>query len=654
MRSISFSLLASSLALLCACGRSPESPQPAQRDGLKRPEFNSLAVRRNLPLYWIDDENGNGGVDEGEVANLLFYPPGPATFDAAYRELLAAKNEAQPDGADPEGRRRALVRKDLEAGRPSLVLSDLRTLGEGEKSFVRHLLAAARSIDALYALQTGASALEPQLPADPESRSLFRRNGGPKCVGPETEKLADCSAIPGAPQLVVDAYPARIDGLAQDAPGFCARLQQPGRDPRLIDPFTVVREAGGKLDAVPYTTAYAELMGSVATELDGAAAALADANEQPLVEYLRAAALAFRDNNWWPADEAWSRMGAGNSRWYLRIGPDEVYWDPCGFKAGFHLTLARINQGSLEWQARLSKVQQEMESAIAQASGPPYQARKVGFDLPDFIDIVINAGDARSPLSGTIGQSLPNFGPVAKESRGRTVAMVNLFNEPDSLETRRTAAESVLDTASLVDFADHPTPGNLTTILHEATHNLGPSQEYLVKGRSERSIFGGPLSSLMEELKAETGALFLIEPLRAKGIISDTLARQAYTNAITWALGHISQGMWTEPGHQRKTYSQLSAIQIGFLMDAGALTWDPEALAANGTDKGAFHIHADRLVAAAEEMMKLVGGIKARADKAAAEALAAKYVDTDRIPQAVIVERFARAPRASLVYSVVL
>jgi hypothetical protein len=408
------------------------------------------------------------------------------------------------------------------------------------------------------------------------------------------------------------------------------------------------------LQAVPYNTAYAGLMGAVATELDGAAEALKDANEQALVDYLRAAAAGFRDNNWWPADEAWARMGPDNSKWYLRIGPDEVYWDPCGFKSGFHLTLARINEGSLQWQARLSKVQQEMEAAIAQASGPPYQARKVGFDLPDFIDIVINAGDARSPLSGTIGQSLPNFGPVARESRGRTVAMVNLFNEPDSLLSRRSVAESVLDAASLVDFADHPEPGNLTTILHEATHNFGPSQEYLVGGRSERSIFGGPLSSLMEELKAETGALFLIEPLRAQGIITDTLARQAYTNAITWALGHISQGMWTEPGHQRKTYSQLSAIQIGFLMDQGALTWDPEALAANGVDKGAFHIHADKLVAASDEMMKLVGGIKARADRTAAEALAAKYVDTDRTPQAVIVERFARSPRASLVYSVLL
>ena len=57
--------------------------------------------------------------------------------------------------------------------------------------------------------------------------------------------------------------------------------------------------------------------------------------------------------------------------------------------------------------------------------------------LPDFIDIVINAGDDRNPLGATIGESLPNWGPVANEGRGRTVAMVNLYLDPDSIAARR-------------------------------------------------------------------------------------------------------------------------------------------------------------------------------------------------------------------------
>ncbi|MET0290735.1 MAG: hypothetical protein ABW136_00120 [Steroidobacteraceae bacterium] len=642
------------LVTLAACSR-PETanaPKAESRSGLTRAEFNALAVRLNLPFFWDQDSNSDSIVDDDEVVRLQFYPAFEGTLDSAHKQLLAARAEAALDESQPEGKRRALVRQDLDAGRPSLVRSDFRTSNENDRAFVRHILAASAIIDQLHNVQLGNAALASQLPKDTESQALFRRNLGPRCVAPQTEKIAECSAIPGSPKTVVDAYPASIDGLAQDAPGFCAKLQQPGRDAKLIDPFTVVREESGKLVAIPLSTAYAESMGAIAKEIDAAVASVDATKEAALVAYLKAAAQAFRDNNWWPADEAWARMGPDNSRWYLRIAPDEVYWDPCGFKAGFALTFAQINQGSLEWQKKLSAVQQDMEVAIATAAGAPYKARKVGFELPDFIDIVSNAGDSRSPLGGVIGQSLPNFGPVAGESRGRTVAMVNLFNEPDSHRNQRASVESLLDRESLADYVDDPLPHNFSTILHEATHNLGPSQNYRVGGKEERAIFGGPISSLMEELKAQTGGWYLIELLRSKGVIDDQLARRTYVNNITWALGHISAGMWSEPGHQRKTYSQLAAIQIGFLLDQGVLSWNPDAMAANGTDRGAFHIHPEKFVDASNAMMKLVGGIKARADRAAAEALAAKYVDTDRIPQALIVERYARLPRASLVYSV--
>ena len=125
-------------------------------------------------------------------------------------------------------------------------------------------------------------------------------------------------------------------------------------------------------------------------------------------------------------------MNVDNSKWYVRVAPDETYWEPCAHKAGFHLTFARINQGSQAWQDKLVPVQQEMEEAIAERAGAPYKARKVTFHLPDFIDIVVNAGDDRDPLGATIGQSLPNWGPVANEGRGRTVAMVNIYTDPDS------------------------------------------------------------------------------------------------------------------------------------------------------------------------------------------------------------------------------
>ena len=158
----------------------------------------------------------------------------------------------------------------------------------------------------------------------------------------------------------------------------------------------------------------------------------------------------------------------------------------------------------------------------------------------------------------------------------------------------------------------------------------------------------------MEELKAQTGALFLVEFLRGKKIITDEEAARTYIDGIVWAFGHTSQGMYSGDGG-RKTYSNLAAIQIGILIEKGVLTWDPKAKAANGKDSGAFTLHTDKIVTVVDDMMKLVAGIKARGDRAGAEAMIKKYVDSsDIVPHETIKERFLRHPKASFVYSVKL
>ena len=627
--------------------------KPAHAD-VTRDEFNRVAVRLNLPIYWARDRNANLGIDPDEVKSLSFYPSetewvskGAFTpaFESTYAKIVAASKETT--GTGPDAPRRRLVTEDLDQGKATLVYSDLTALSAEEKGFVQHVLAASKMIDALYAKQKGIDALAAKVPADDAaSQSAFRRNWGPKCVGPKTEKDAACSAIPGAPKPIFDLYPAEMQKEAK----FCEVLEKTPNAKKLVDPFVVVREEKSGLRAVPYTEAYKEPMLAIAAELRAAAAGIADPKEAALKTYLAAAAQSFTDNKWTPADEAWAKMNAQNSKFYLRIGPDETYWEPCAQKAGFHVTFARINSDSLKWQEKLAPVETEMEQALAALIGEPYKARKVTFHLPDFIDIIENAGDDRNAMGATIGQSLPNWGPVANEGRGRTVAMSNLYTDPDSLKVRRAQAESLLTKETMAAFSDTSNPGLLATILHEATHNLGPAHEYVYNGKKDTLAFGGGLASMLEELKAQTGGLYYVEFTRKRNLISAELAKQTYVDSIVWCFGHISRGMYTEGG-ERKAYSQLAAIQIGFLMDEGAITFDPQALASNGTDKGAFTIHFDALVPAIDKLMKRVGMIKATNDKAVAEALGKKYVDGDGVPQKLIAERVLRFPKPSFVYA---
>ena len=636
-------------------------PAATERDlgALARDDVNRLAARLNLPLFWRADQDSDGAVDPDEVVGLLFYPTQgewvaegaftPAFLDA-YDRMVALAAEVDPYAAlaDPERARRRLIDQELDQGYPTLIHNDLSGLGPEEQTFLSHMLEAGAVIDDLYEVQRGSAALAAQLPADdPASVSVFRRNHGAGCIQPATEGELLCSAIPGSPAQPVDAYPAALQADLD----FCGELVDHEDADLLLAPFTVARGADGDLRPRPYTEHYAEAMKAVARALRAAAEALEPLEaELALRTYLRAAADSFESNDWEPADEAWSRMNADNSAWYVRIAPDEVYWDPCARKAGFHMTLARINPDSLRWQQRLLPVQQKMEDQLAALIGAPYAARQVTFHLPDFIDIVTNHGDDRDAWGATLGQSLPNWGPVAREGRGRTVAMTNIYTDPDSLRVHRDQAEALLDEATMATATDDQEADLLGTILHEAAHNLGPSHEYEVDGKTDDVAFGGPLATTMEEVKAQTAALWYVDFLLREGLITPEFARQSYTASVLWCFNHISRGMYTDSGRP-KPYSHVSAIHIGMLMDAGAVRWDPEATAANGRDRGAFSIDHDKLPAVIDEMMRQVGAIKATGDKAGAEALVTRHVDGDLVPQAEIAARVRRHPKATFVYA---
>ncbi len=420
----------------------------------------------------------------------------------------------------------------------------------------------------------------------------------------------------------------------------------------LMDHFSVVVEDGKGFKAVPYTEAWKAEMEAVAVELEAAAAVLGD-DEAAFKTYLRAAAGSFRSNDWEPANEAWVAMGPTNSKWYLRVAPDEVYHDPCAWKAGFALQLARINPESIAWQQKLEPVKGEMEKQLAAFAGAPYKARNVAFKLPDFIDVALNAADQRNPHGATIGQSLPNWGKVS-EKGGRTVVMTNLYTDADSRQTLSDQAASLFCRATFEGFTTEPAAALLSVVLHEASHNLGPSHDYAVKGKTDDVIFGGPLASTMEELKAQTSALFFTWWLVEKGLLTEAEAKHATLRDVAWAFGHVSRGMYDSEGRARP-YSHLASIQLGHMFKEGVLTWKADEQAANGSDTGCFEVDVAKWKPAVNTLTARVLQAKGRGDRKAAEDMKATFVDAKDTwagLRVTIAERWLRAPKATFVYAV--
>lgn len=633
----------------------------AALEGVERGAFNRAAAELALPIFWTADTNGDGKLQPAELDAYwgLDHEASRATFvrDGAFTprgvealEAIAKHTTSMLGFVGDEGARRAAVHKELAQGRVTLVASDFSKVPAGEKQMVRHVLRAADLIERVFAKQMGTYGLEARVPKDdPASKTLFFRTHGPRCEAPLTQNDPTCAAFPDAPRGKLSGlYPARL--LAEK--DFCASLGK--GDKRLVDPFTVVVEGKEKneLVAVPYHEAFAPELKEIAGELKSAAAALGD-DEAPFRAYLAAAAEAFTTGSWFKADEAWAKMSVANSKYYLRVGPDEVYSEPCSTKALFHVSFGLINQSSLGWQKKLDPLKAEMEGTLAKLAGAPYKARDVSFHLPDFIDVVLNAGDSRNAFGATVGQSLPNFGPVANEGRGRTVAMVNLYTDADSTAAHRETAASLLCSATMSAYTDDKEPGIMSVVLHEAAHNLGPAHQYKVAGKIDREQFGGPLASTMEELKAQTAALYFTDWLATKSLITADDARKAHVRDLSWSFGHISRGMFTDDGHP-KNYSQLAAIQLGTLLRDGAVVWKASETAANGKDKGCLDATFEKLPKSIEALMKRVAGVKGRGDRKGAEAMVAEFVTgksarTDL--HKVIAERVLRAPKASFVYA---
>jgi hypothetical protein len=230
--------------------------------------------------------------------------------------------------------------------------------------------------------------------------------------------------------------------------------------------------------------------------------------------------------------------------------------------------------------------------------------------------------------------------------------MTNFYTDPDSLDAGESTSRALLCQETMALYTRDPEPLLFSTVLHEATHNLGPSHQYKVNGKIDREVFQGGLASMLEELKAQSGALYFIDWLSEKNQYDKTEAQKSHVRDILWGFGHISRGMYDSDGHP-EAYSQLAAIQLGVLMKEGAVKWE-DKVAANGSDKGCFQMDFAKMPAGVKTMMTIAAQIKGKGDKAGAEELKKQYVDVaaDDKLRKTITERVLRQPKPSFYYSI--
>jgi hypothetical protein len=98
--------------------------------------------------------------------------------------------------------------------------------------------------------------------------------------------------------------------------------------------------------------------------------------------------------------------------------------------------------------------------------------------------------------------------------------------------------------------------------------------------------------------------------------------------------------------HPRQRALRSSAIQLGMLVDLGAIVWDPRATTADGRS-GALVIDFTRLADAQTEIARRLVHVVMTSDWPALQELVARYIEGSILPREMLEQRFGpqRYPR---------
>ncbi len=509
---------------------------------------------------------------------------------------------------DKERRRQLLVAAELGKYEHRVLTYDASSLSEKEKSFLKHMLEAAKIVGEINMLQINPKNLafkeEVEKTGSNADKMLFHRNQGPWCLEIEDSL---CNALASMPEKRIGwgFWPAGMNDK------MLAQIEKMKDAKELMSPFTFVVREEEKFKAVSFASSplIAERMRALASHLREA---VKFTDEPSLVRFLESRAKAFETKSSFPYDESDFDWIALEGPWEVTVGPYETYKEPFKTKAQFEMYVAREDPKVGAELSAYKKHLQEFERHLADFTGKDiYKARKLDPRIQiRAAQLIHAAGDGRNPHGATVAYHLPNRGKSVETGLYKKVILLNHMRLFTPLMQKRAKIALAGDQASLVDeWADI-----MNTTFHEFAHGFGAHEELAIVVDGKKTTVGealGTAETLMEELKADVASLWFIHYLVKTGLMRPEEVNKRYTTAVMHLFGLLQYSLGG-------TYPQMAAVEVGNMMEKGALKFDSAS--------GRFTIHFDRMPAAIDDLMKKIVTIQVTGDKDGAEALRQRYV----------------------------
>jgi hypothetical protein len=437
-------------------------------------------------------------------------------------------------------------------------------LSEGDRRALAKLIEAAHIVDDIFLTQlwSGNRALHEQLKKDKTDLGrarldYFWLNKGPWSA--LDEHKAFLPDVPPRKPEGANFYPA--DMKKQEFETWVKTLPPMERE-QAQGFFTVIHRRDGKLNVVPYSEEYRQVLQRLASLLNEAAVATPNTT---LRRYLMTRAEAFLSNDYYRSDVAWMDLDAPLD---ITIGPYETYNDELfGYKAAFEAYITIRDDAETNKVRFFSERLQEIENNLP--IQPKYRNPKIGALAPiRVVNEVIATGDAAHGVR-TAAFNLPNDERVIKEKGSKRVMLRNV-QEAKFNGILAPIASVVLPEQ---DRKDLSFDWFFTHILaHELTHGIGPHQIRVSGRESTPRKELKELYSAIEEAKADVTGLFMLQHMLERKQLpaaGSDAERRLYTSFLASAFRTLRFGL-------NEAHAKGMALQFNYLANRGAFVTNPD------------------------------------------------------------------------------
>lgn len=485
---------------------------------------------------------------------------------------------------------------------------EYENLAEGDKEALKHLVKAGKVLEEIHLKLDNPNNIPfrnylenkvEQGDKDAEmTLKLFNAQKGMNAIDTESNMVVLAKDMPEPEGK--GFYPQ--DLKTEEFHNILINMLENGEDKevaQILNQRSVVVRNGDKLEALDYTEIYKEDFAKMADELDKAAetSTNADFNEYMKLQAqaLRVAdpmADAYADKKWATLqdtpleftitrecyDDTMSTSISENKKLsqMLEDRGIQVYpKDSLGCRVGI------VNKESTNDLLEIKKYLPKMAAMMPfndqyeQNIKPEGDSKQTMVD----VDLLMLAGDCGAYRGGvTLAENLPNDDKLSLTIGGgrRNVyhRQIRLGTTPEKVQQR---LDAILDSEQHKYYnqeADH-----WFTIGHENTHSLGPTQ-----GREKL----GKYQSIIEENKADMGSISFVDMLTKEGMYTPEQREQIL---VSYAVDNFLKA---KP-ELSQAHRVRSVMQTQFMIKEGAIEVN---------DSGKIHVNIDKVVPAAQKMLK--------------------------------------------------